>query len=76
MEENWRVCVREGESGRKRGISHLASEREVGDTKRLRQEPEQRTKEPVREKVRGNGSCRTCGENGTTSAFVLWVRAQ
>lgn len=69
-------CVREGESGRKKGISHLASKREVGDTKRLRQKPERRTKEPVRESVRGNGSCGTCGENGTTFAFVLWLRAQ
>lgn len=42
---------------KKKGISHLASQRrEVGDTKRLRREPEERTKQPVREKVRGNGS--------------------
>lgn len=39
------------ESGGKKGISHLASQRrEVGDTKRQRPEPEERTKEPVREK--------------------------
>lgn len=54
---------REWEGGQrveKKGISHLASQRrEVGDTKRLRREPEERTKEPVREKVRGNEGCGT-----------------
>lgn len=44
---------------KKKGLSHLASQRrEVGDTRRVRREPEERTK-PVREKVRGNGSCGT-----------------
>lgn len=62
---------------KKGGISHRASQRrEVGDTKRERLEPEERTKQPVREKVRGNGSCGTGGENGSTSAFVLWLRPQ
>lgn len=45
---------------KKGGISHPASQRrEVGDTKRVRLEPEERTKQSVRQKVRGNGSCRT-----------------
>lgn len=43
---------REREWKKKKGISHLASQRrEVGDTKRQRQEPEERTKEPVRGSV-------------------------
>lgn len=52
-------CEREWRK-KKGGISHLAGQRrEVGDTKRPRLEPEERTKQPVREKVRGNGSCGT-----------------
>ena len=77
--ERERERERERGSGRKKkeGISHLASQRrEVGDTKRQRLEPEERTKQPVRAKVRGNRSCGTRGENGTTSAFVLWLRPQ
>jgi len=39
-------------------------------------DPEERSKQPVREKVRGNGSCGTFGENGSTSALVLRLRPQ
>lgn len=45
---------------KKRGIGHPASQRrEVGDSKRPRRESEERTKQPVRVKVRGNESCGT-----------------
>lgn len=63
--------------GEKEGISHPASQRrEVGDTKRQRLEPVERSKQPVRGKVRGNGSAWTQGENGSASAFVLWLGPQ
>ena len=77
VREREREREREWKKKKKEGISHLVSQRrEVGDTKRPRLEPEERTKQPVRAKVRGNRSCGTRGENGTTSAFVLWLRPQ
>lgn len=63
------------EVGVKQGISHLASQKgEVADTRRLREDPEERAEQNRTASPRDSesGGCGTGGENGT-SALVLWL---